>query len=55
VQTFAAIDANQFYIVPHRFVLTVANQRMQDILAMRNPSTEMFALTPALQSLASVV
>ena len=45
VMTFAAIDAGQFYIVPHVKILDIVQMRMADIVAGRNPS-DMFALTP---------
>jgi NAD(P)-dependent dehydrogenase (short-subunit alcohol dehydrogenase family) len=45
VQTFAAIDAGTFYIVPHAKILDIVQQRMTDIVSGQNPS-EMFALTP---------
>jgi NAD(P)-dependent dehydrogenase (short-subunit alcohol dehydrogenase family) len=37
--TFAAIDAGQFYIVPHEKILDLVALRMQDMLALRNPSS----------------
>ena len=37
--TFAAIDANQFYIVPHEKILDIARQRMTDIVSLANPSS----------------
>ena len=37
--TFAAIDAGQFYIVPHEKILDLVALRMQDVLALRNPSS----------------
>ncbi len=37
--TFAAIDAGQFYIVPHEKILDLVALRMQDILAGRNPTS----------------
>ena len=43
--TFAAIDAGQFYIVPHTKILDIVSARLGDVLALRNPS-EMFALVP---------
>jgi NAD(P)-dependent dehydrogenase (short-subunit alcohol dehydrogenase family) len=43
--TFAAIDEGRFYIVPHEKILDIVRQRMNDIVALRNPS-DMFALTP---------
>ncbi len=43
--TFAAIDAGQFYIVPHKKILDIVQQRMTDIVSEQNPS-DMFALTP---------
>ena len=43
--TFAAIEAGQFYIVPHEKILDLVGLRMQDILARRNPSDLSF-LTP---------
>lgn len=36
--TFAAIDAGQFYIVPHEKILDLVARRMQDVLALRNPT-----------------
>ncbi len=44
--TFAAIDAGQFYIVPHEKILDLVALRMQDVIARRNPS-DMSALTPS--------
>ncbi len=44
--TFAAIDAGQFYIVPHEKILDLVALRLQDIMARRNPS-DMSALTPS--------
>lgn len=44
--TFAAIDAGQFYIVPHEKILDLVALRMQDIIACRNP-TDLAALTPS--------
>jgi NAD(P)-dependent dehydrogenase (short-subunit alcohol dehydrogenase family) len=41
--TFAAIDAGQFYIVPHEKILDLVALRMQDLLALRNPTS---AVTP---------
>ena len=35
--TFAAIDAGQFYIVPHEKILELVALRMQDIVSLRNP------------------
>ena len=35
--TFAAIDAGQFYIVPHEKILELVASRMQDIVSLRNP------------------
>jgi len=43
--TFAAIEAEQFYIVPHEKILDLVGLRMQDILARRNPS-DLSVLTP---------
>ena len=43
--TFAAIDAGQFYIVPHTKILDIVSARLSDVVALRNPS-EMFALMP---------
>jgi len=43
--TFAAIEAGQFYIVPHEKILDLVGLRMQDILARRNPS-DLSVLTP---------
>ena len=43
--TFEAIDEGRFYIVPHEKILDIVTQRMDDIVAQRNPS-DMFALTP---------
>ena len=40
--TFAAIDAGQFYIVPHTKILDIVSSRLSDVVALRNPS-EMFA------------
>ena len=37
--TFAAIDAGQFYIVPHVRILDSVQQRMSDIVSCRNPSS----------------
>jgi len=37
--TFAAIDAGQFYIVPHGKILDSVQQRMSDIVSCRNPSS----------------
>jgi NAD(P)-dependent dehydrogenase (short-subunit alcohol dehydrogenase family) len=37
-QTFAAIEEGRFYIVPHEKMLDAVELRMQDILALRNPS-----------------
>ncbi len=37
--TFAAIDAGQFYIVPHGKILDLVALRMQDVLALRNPTS----------------
>lgn len=42
--TFAAIDAGQFYIVPHAKILDLVALRLQDVLALRNPTS---AVTPA--------
>lgn len=44
--TFAAIDAGQFYIVPHEKILDLVALRMQDIIACRNP-TDVAAMTPS--------
>ena len=35
--TFAAIDANQFYIYSHPHALSNVQQRMEEIVAQRNP------------------
>ena len=43
--TFAAIEAGQFYIVPHQKILDLVAVRMQDIVAQRNP-TDFSVLTP---------
>ena len=43
--TFDAIDEGRFYIVPHEKILDVVTQRMNDIVAQRNPS-DMFAHMP---------
>ncbi len=43
--TFAAIDAGQFYIVPHTKILDIVSTRLADVASLRNPS-EMFALMP---------
>jgi len=43
--TFAAIDAGQFYIVPHGKILDSVQQRMSDIVSCRNPSS-MIPLLP---------
>ncbi len=43
--TFAAIDAGQFYIVPHTKILDIVSARLGDVVGLRNPS-EMFALMP---------
>ncbi len=43
--TFTAIDAGQFYIVPHKKILDIVQQRTADIVSEQNPS-DMFALTP---------
>ncbi len=45
-QTFAAIDAAQFYIVPHEKILDLVSLRMQDVIARRNPS-DVSAMTPS--------
>jgi NAD(P)-dependent dehydrogenase (short-subunit alcohol dehydrogenase family) len=37
--TFAAIDTGQFYIVPHGKILDLVALRMQDVLALRNPTS----------------
>ncbi|MBC7844744.1 MAG: SDR family oxidoreductase [Gemmatimonadaceae bacterium] len=44
--TFEAIDAGQFYIVPHAKILDLVSTRLSDVVALRNPS-EMFALIPS--------
>ena len=44
--TFAAIDAGQFYIVPHMKILEIVSTRLSDVVSLRNPS-ELFALTPS--------
>ena len=36
--TFAAISAGQFWIVPHRRILESVEVRMQEVLGLRNPS-----------------
>jgi NAD(P)-dependent dehydrogenase (short-subunit alcohol dehydrogenase family) len=38
-QTFAAIDAGVFYIVPHRKILETVAERMTDIIERRNPTS----------------
>ncbi len=43
--TFAAIDEGRFYIVPHEKILDIVQQRLDDVVALRNPS-DMFALNP---------
>jgi NAD(P)-dependent dehydrogenase (short-subunit alcohol dehydrogenase family) len=45
-QTFEAIDAGQFYIIPHEKILDLVSMRMQDVVARRNP-TDLSALTPS--------
>ncbi len=42
-QTFAAIDAGVFYILPHRKILETVAERMTDIVERRNPTP----MTPA--------
>ena len=37
-QTYAAIDAGAFYIVPHRKILGTVAERMADIVERRNPT-----------------
>ena len=43
--TFDAIDAGQFYIVPHEKILDLVSLRLQDIIARRNP-TDRSAMAP---------
>jgi NAD(P)-dependent dehydrogenase (short-subunit alcohol dehydrogenase family) len=45
--SFAAIEAEQFYILSHKGILGSVELRMQDVLALRNP-TNPFALRPEL-------
>jgi NAD(P)-dependent dehydrogenase (short-subunit alcohol dehydrogenase family) len=45
-QTFAAIDEGRFYIVPHEKMLDAVAHRMQDLLALRNPTAVATQSTP---------
>jgi NAD(P)-dependent dehydrogenase (short-subunit alcohol dehydrogenase family) len=44
--TFQAIDADQFYIVPHGRILDAVSSRLRDIVSLQNP-TDGFAHTTA--------